>query len=171
MGGVDHLAMAVPGSVAWRIALAVVLVVAILGSACLRPPRGVPATSDLRRLVLCAIGLYGVSALASLNRHPVLAALVASAGIAVASLTAWLSRGRASEDPTDGGFAPEDPTGPEDPTAPEPGGDGPAVDWTAFERAFRDYAQRETSARSDARDGSDASGDAPARRSAPSRYR
>lgn len=105
-------------------------------SACVRAPRrSVPAT-DLRRLVLCALILYAVGGLATLTHHTGLAGLVYGAGISVAALAAWLSRGRDQEDPPGGGR----PPGEEQPP-PEPDG-MPGLDWSTFEREFREWAQR-----------------------------
>jgi hypothetical protein len=127
--------MIVPPSLAWRAALAIVLVAAILLSAfATAPRRAVPAT-ELRRLMLSAIGLYCVGGLASLTHHHVLAGLVYAAGIAICALAAWLSRGTDSEDPP-GGEEPVDERPP-----PEPDG-LPEFDWGAFERSFRAYCER-----------------------------
>jgi hypothetical protein len=124
----------VPLTVAWKAAFAVVLVMAILASACARAPRRAIPAAELRRLVVCAVVLYAVGALASLSHHPGLAGLVFGAGISVAALAAWLSRGRDQEDPPDGGL-PVDQQPP-----PEPDG-VPGVDWARFEREFRQYAR------------------------------
>jgi hypothetical protein len=122
-------------SSAWKLAFAVALVGAILSSACARAPRqSVPAT-ELRRLVLCALGLYAVGGVASLDHHQVLAGLVYGAGIMVAALAAWLSRGRDREDP------PDDKEPADEHPPPEPDG-LPRPDWAAFERDFRAYASR-----------------------------
>jgi hypothetical protein len=124
----------VPPTVAWKLAFAAVLLAAIVASACARAPRrSVPGT-ELRRLVLCAVGLYVVGGLASLTHHPALACLVYGAGISVAALAAWLSRGRDQEDPPDG----DEPVQP--PPPPDPDG-VPRLDWERFEREFRDYAR------------------------------
>jgi hypothetical protein len=122
-------------SSAWRLAFAVALVGAILLSACARAPRQSVPTAELRRLVLCALGLYAIGGVASLEHHQVLAGLVYGAGIMVAALAAWLSRGRDREDPPDG----EEPADEQPP--PEPDG-VPRLDWAAFERDFRAYASR-----------------------------
>jgi len=125
----------VPPTVAWKLAFAAVLLAAILASAWARAPRrSVPGT-ELRRLVLCALGLYAVGGLASLTHHPALAGLVYGAGISVAALAAWLSRGRDQEDPPDG----DEPAQP--PPSPDPDG-VPGLDWERFEREFREYARR-----------------------------
>jgi hypothetical protein len=125
----------VPLTVAWKLAFAAVLLVAIVASACARAPRrSVPAT-ELRRLVLCALALYGVGGLASLTHHPALAGPVYGAGISIAALAAWLSRGRDQEDPPDG----DQPVQP--PPPPDPDG-VPRLDWERFEREFREYARR-----------------------------
>jgi hypothetical protein len=119
----------------WRLALALAFCAAIFTSACVRAPRqSVPGT-ELRRLVLSALMLYAVGALASLTHHELLAGLVYGAGIMVSALAAWLSRGRDQEDPPDGD-QPEDEQPP-----PEPDG-VPRLDWLAFEREFRAYAER-----------------------------
>jgi hypothetical protein len=127
--------MFVPPSIAWKTALAVVLVIAILLSALAAAPRRASQPGELRRLVLSALGLYGVGGLASLTHHPALAGLVYAAGIAICALAAWLSRGTDSEDPP-GGDEPVDERPP-----PEPDG-LPELDWDDFERAFRAYSER-----------------------------
>jgi hypothetical protein len=125
-----------PPTTAWKLAFALVLVAAIATSACARAPRRSADPVELRRLVVCALALYGVGGLASLTHHSVLAGLVYAAGIGVAALAAWLSRGRDQEDPPDGGPDPVD-------EQPPPPPDGvPWWDWERFEREFRDYAGR-----------------------------
>jgi hypothetical protein len=127
----------VPLTVAWKLGFAAVLVAAIFASACMRAPRHSVPAAELRRLVVCSLALYAVGALASLTHHAALAAVVYGAGISVAALAAWLSRGRDQEDPPDDGHAPVDEQPP-----PEPDG-VPRLDWTRFEREFRDYARRQ----------------------------
>jgi hypothetical protein len=122
--------------VTWKLAFAIVLVAAIAASALARAPRRAVAPVELRRLVGCALALYAVGGLATLTHHSVLAGLVYAAGIGVAALAAWLSRGRDQEDPPDGGCEPGD-------EEPPPGLDGvPWPDWERFERDFRNYARR-----------------------------
>jgi hypothetical protein len=112
------------------------LVATILVSACARAPRQSVPTAELRRLVLCALGLYAVAAMASLSHHGVLAGIVYAAGIVIAALAAWLSRGRDQGDPPSDEDEPVDEQPPPDP-------DGvPRLDWAAFERDFHDYASR-----------------------------
>jgi hypothetical protein len=124
-----------PPTLAWKLAFAVVLVAAIATSACARAPRRSADPAELRRLVICALGLYAVGALATLTHHSILAGLVYATGISVAALAAWLSRGRDQEDPPDGGCEPVD-------EQPPPGPDGvPWWDWDRFEREFREYAR------------------------------
>jgi hypothetical protein len=130
-----------PPSLAWKLAFAAVLVAAIAASACARAPRRAADPAELRRLVICALGLYAVGGLATLTHHSVLAAVVYATGISVAALAAWLSRGRDQEDPPDGGSEPVD-------EQPPPRPDGvPWWDWERFEREFRDYAQRRSADR------------------------
>jgi hypothetical protein len=122
--------------VTWKLAFAIVLVAAIAASALARAPRRAVAPVELRRLVGCALALYAVGGLATLTHHSVLAGLVYAAGIGVAALAAWLSRGRDQEDPPDGGSEPVD-------EEPPPGPDGVQwSDWERFERDFRSYARR-----------------------------
>jgi hypothetical protein len=122
--------------VTWKLAFAIVLVAAIAASALARAPRRAVDPVELRRLVGCALALYAVGGLATLTHHSVLAGLVYAAGIGVAALAAWLSRGRDQEDPPDGGSEPVD-------EEPPPGPDGvPWSDWERFERDFRSYARR-----------------------------
>jgi hypothetical protein len=127
----------VPLTVAWKLGFAVLLVVAIFASACARAPRRAVPSTELRRLVICSLILYAVGGLASLTHHPALAAVVYGAGISVAALAAWLSRGRDQEDPPDDGDEPVDEQPP-----PEPDG-VPPFDWARFERDFREYARRQ----------------------------
>jgi hypothetical protein len=125
-----------PPTVAWKLAFALVLVAAIATSACARAPRRSADAVELRRLVACALALYAVGGLATFTHHSALAGLVYAAGIAVAALAAWLSRGRDPEDPPDGGSEPVD-------EEPPPQPDGMLwSDWERFEREFRDYARR-----------------------------
>lgn len=124
----------VPLTVAWKLGSAVVLVVVIVASVCLRAPRRTVPTSELRRLVVCSLGLYVVGAVASVTHHRASAAAAYGAGISVAALAAWLSRGRDQEDPPGGG---DEPVGEQPP--PQPDG-VPRVDWARFEREFREYA-------------------------------
>jgi hypothetical protein len=133
MIGVD---MPLPPSVAWKLLLALVLVGAIVLSACAKAPRRPMPRAELRRLVLAALTLYGVGVFASMTHHPALAGIVYVAGIAACALAAWLSRGSDSEDPPRGGDEPID-------EQPPPSPDGvPQFDWRAFERDFRDYSER-----------------------------
>ncbi len=127
--------MVVPPSDAWKLVLAIVLGGGIFVSAYAHAPRRTVPGSDLRRLVLSALGLYAVGGLASLTHHQILAGLVYAAGISVCALAAWLSRGTDSEDPP-GGDEPVDEQPP-----PEPDG-LPSVDWTALERDFQAYSER-----------------------------
>jgi hypothetical protein len=127
--------MVVSLTIAWKLGLAASLVVAILASACIRAPQRAAGAGELRRLVVCALILYGVGGLASLTHHAALAAVVYGAGITVAALAAWISRGRDQEDPPDGGDQPVDEQPP-----PEPDG-VPPLDWARFEREFREYAR------------------------------
>ncbi len=120
---------------AWRLALAIAFCLAIFLSVCARAPRQSVPGSDLKRLVACALVLYGVGGLASLTHHPVLAGLVYGAGIVVSALAAWLSRGQDHGGPPD-----DDDPGDEEPP-PEPDG-VPRLDWARFEREFRDYSER-----------------------------
>lgn len=126
--------MVVPPSDAWKLVLAVTLAAAIVVSLYARAPKRSVPGSELGRLVLSALGLYAVGGLASLTHHPMLAALVYAAGIAVCALAAWLSRGSDSEDP------PDDKEPVDEQPPPEPDGI-PGFDWTAFEHQFRAYAE------------------------------
>jgi hypothetical protein len=125
--------MVVTLSSLWRIALAVTLGALILVSVCGRAPRRSAPPGELRRLVLCGLGLYVVGGLASLTHHPALGGLVYATGIATCALAAWLSRGQDSEGPPRAD-EPEDGL-PPDPARP------PELDWNAFEREFRRYAR------------------------------
>jgi len=125
-------------TITWKIALALALGAAILVSAYAHAPRRAAPKGDLRRLVLSALLLYAVGAIASLTHHPVLAGVVYAAGIFVCSVALWLSRGSDPEDPPRGGEEPTD-------ERPPPSPDGmPEFDWSEFERAFRDYSERDS---------------------------
>jgi hypothetical protein len=128
--------MPLPSSVAWKLLLAIVLVGAVVLSACAKAPRRPMPRGELRRLVLAAMTLYAVGVFASITHHAMLAGIVYVAGISACALAAWLSRGSDSEDPPRGG---EDPIDEQPP--PEPDG-VPRFDWQAFERDFRAYAER-----------------------------
>jgi hypothetical protein len=125
--------MLVLSTAAWKIALALVLLVVILlGAAARAPQRTLPA-AELRRLVFSALGLYAVGALAWLTHHLALAVFIYAAGIIVAALAAWLSRGIDPDDPPEEQPVDEDP--PHDPHGIE-------IDWGAFERDLRAYSER-----------------------------
>ncbi len=122
---------------AWKLGLAVLLGGAIFIGAYGTAPKRKAPEGDLRRLVLSALVLYAVGALASLSDHPTVAALVYAAGITTCAFALWLSRGRdTGEDPPRGGEEPSDERPP-----PEPDG-MPEFDFAAFERQFREYAER-----------------------------
>jgi hypothetical protein len=128
--------MMVHPSVAWKVVLTIALAAAIFISLYARAPRRAISGTDLRRLVITALGLYAVGGAASLSHHAVLAAVVYAAGIVVCAFAAWLSRGSDSEDPPGG----EEPVDEQPP--PEPDG-LPTFDWATFEREFRAYSDRE----------------------------
>jgi hypothetical protein len=126
--------MIVSGSFAWKGALGIVLLGAIVLSTRGRAPRRALPSGDLKRLVACALGLYAIGAAAWLSHHLLLAVLVYAAGIATAALAAWLSRGDPGEPPAADG----DPGGHEPPRDP----DGARFDWAALERELGVYAPR-----------------------------
>ena len=129
--------MAIAPAQAWKVVLAAVLLIAIFLSACAHAPKQPIARSDLRQLVLSALGLYAVGLLASVTHHGELAGIVYAAGIIVCALAVWLSRG------IDPGDPPDEPDEPVD-EQPPPGPEGlTAFDWAAFERQFRAYSDRD----------------------------
>jgi len=129
--------MFVVPSDAWKIGLAILLGAAIFIGAYGTAPKRKAPNVDLRRLVLSALVLYAVGAAATLSDHPTLAALVYAAGITICAFALWLSRGRdAGEDPPRGGEKPSDER------PPPRGGSLPEFDFAAFERQFREYAER-----------------------------
>jgi hypothetical protein len=129
--------MVVHSADAWKLALALVLAGSIAFSLLARAPRDSLPSAQLHRLLLSALGLYGVGAFAWVTHHRALAAVVCAGGTAVAALAAWFSRGASPDDPPS---QPEDPADPEPPAAP----DGhPEFDWAAFERSFRTYSDRQ----------------------------
>ncbi len=93
------------------------LFAAVLASARARPPHRPLPGSELGRLVLGALALYGAGLAASLSRHPVLAVVMYAGGITVSSLAAWLSRGADSR----GGPPPQSEPA-DEPTPPAPDG-------------------------------------------------
>jgi hypothetical protein len=126
--------MLVSPSLAWKLALAAALVGTIAAGQFARPPGHPAATEELRRLVVCALGLYAVGVLGWLTGHPLLAALVYSTGIAICALASWMSRGD-SEDPPDE----QEPAD----EHPPPGPDGlPEIDWARFDVDRQAYASR-----------------------------
>jgi hypothetical protein len=130
--------MIVPPSDAWKLALAIALGAAILTAAYAAAPKRTAPAGDLRRLVLCALGLYAVGGVASFSGHSTLAAAVYSVGISMCAFALWLSRGTdAGDEPPRGGEEPSDERPP-----PEPDGQ-PEFDFAAFEREFRAYARRD----------------------------
>jgi hypothetical protein len=132
--------MVVPPSDAWKLVLAIALGAAIIIGAYATAPRRAAPLSDLRRLVISALGLYVVGGVASLKHHTTLAAIVYACGIGICALALWLSRGAdPGEDPPRGGDQPPDEWPP-----PEPDG-MPSFDWSAFEREFRSYSERSES--------------------------
>jgi hypothetical protein len=120
----------------WKLVLAIALFGAVIASARARPPRRSVPASELRRLVVGAVALYGVGLAASVTRHILLAVLLYAGGIGVSALAAWLSRGADAP-----GGPPEGDERAEDPRPPTPDG-APSFDWSAFERDFEDYARR-----------------------------
>jgi hypothetical protein len=127
--------MFVPPIDSWKLVLAIALFAGVVASVRVRPPRQAIPASELRRLVLGALALYGVGIAASLSHHIVIAVILYSCGIALSALAAWFSRAntggepRREEEPADG---------------PPPGPDGaPHFDWSRFEREFEDYVRRE----------------------------
>ena len=119
-------------SVVLRIALAGALFAAVVLSACVRGPVRTPPAAELRRMIGSALALDAVGAIALLAGLGTLAAVVSAAGIAVAALAAWLSRGREGREPPGGDDPPHDPP-------PDDEGGGP-VDWDQFERELGEYA-------------------------------
>jgi hypothetical protein len=120
---------------AWKLTLAVLLVLAIFASAYARAPRQAAGRTELTRLVVAAVLLYGLGVFASLTDHPEPAGIIYGVGIGLCAFAAWLSRG---SDP-DGGPGDDDPGD----VHPPPRPDGvPWIDWAEFERAFWNYAER-----------------------------
>jgi hypothetical protein len=129
--------MFVAPTYAWKLALALALVGAILASVYARPPSRSFPGAELRRLVLAALALYAVGLAASLTHHAVLAVILYAAGIIVSTLAAWLSRGTDSGDWPRRGDEPDE-------EQPPPAPDGaPSFDWAAFERELEAWAQRD----------------------------
>jgi len=129
-------AVIIPPSYAWKVVLAIALVAAIFASAYAKAPGRAFPGSDLRRMVLGAIALYGAGLMASLTHHAVVAVIVCAAGNTVFALAVWLSRGSDSGGGPPPGDEPVDEQPPPDP-------DGvPTFDWAAFEREFGAYTGR-----------------------------
>ena len=127
--------MFVPPADSWKLVLAVSLFAAVVASARVKPPRKAVPLSELRRLVVGALALYGVGLAASLSHHTLLAVILYACGISVSALAAWLSRAEAS-----GGPPPDEE--PADERPPDPDG-APHFDWAQFERQLEDYTRRE----------------------------
>lgn len=125
-------------SQSWKLALTILLMLAIFGSVLLRAPRTPVARLELQYLLGAAILLYAIGAVASLSHRAVLAGIVYAFGILVCSLAVWLSRGSNRGRGFEGG---EDGSPVHD---PPPGGDGvPPIDWDAFERELAELSRRE----------------------------
>ena len=122
---------------AWKLLLSVALLLAIAVSVCWAAPEHPVPRRDLHRLVLSGLTLYAVGGLAALAHRETLAGLVFAAGIFTCALAVWLSRGADSEDP------PPDDEPADEPPPPGPRDGVPKLDWDAFERAFRAYAERD----------------------------
>ena len=127
--------MLVPPADSWKLVLAIALFGTVAASAWARPPRRSVPASDLRRLVVGALALYGVGLAASLSHHTVLAVGLYACGIGASALAAWLSRGADSRE-----GPPRDDEPADAPPPPSPDG-APGFDWTRFERDFEDYAR------------------------------
>ncbi|HWD63547.1 MAG TPA: hypothetical protein VG405_00105 [Solirubrobacteraceae bacterium] len=128
----------------WKLILTAGLLVAILGSVCLRAPRRPIARFELRQLVLSAMLLYGIGVVASVVHRGGLAGVLYASGIVVCSVAVWLSRG------FDRGDGPDGPGGSEPPTDEDPstGPDGiPPWDWDAFERERAAWSERNPASR------------------------
>ena len=122
--------------VLWKVALATVLAALIIASASARAPRRRLRWSDLRWLLLGAVALYAVGLIAIAKHLSQAAILLFAAGIAASALAAWLSRG-----PDHGGGPPRGDEPVDEQPPPDPDG-LPAIDWAAFEREVRAYAER-----------------------------
>jgi len=124
----------------WKLLLTLTLLGAMLCSVTVRAPREPIERSDLRRLVVAAVILYGVGTLASLSHHGVLAGTIYASGILVCSLAVWLSRGINRDDGPDGDGNGNGPSGDERPPS---GPDGLLTfDWDEFEREFSSWSDR-----------------------------
>lgn len=122
--------------IAWKLGLTAVLLCGIVLSARARAPRSPVPGGDLRRLAVSSVCLYIVGAVAWVTHHASLAVAVYAAGVATATLAAWLSRADDShEPPGPGELDPSD-------TEPPPDPDGLGFDWAAFERELAAYAER-----------------------------
>jgi uncharacterized membrane protein YfcA len=123
-------------SVLWKLGLAAVLGAVIIASASARAPRTRLTWTDLRWLLLGALALYAVGLIALFKHLSQAAILLFAAGIAASALAAWLSRG------TDHGGGPPRGDEPVDEQPPPDPNGLPAIDWAAFEREVRAYAER-----------------------------
>ncbi len=126
-----------PPSLIWKLALGLVLGGAIFLSILVRAPRRSSPREDLRGMLLGALALYLVGLFASFTHHAVVAAVVYATGIALSAFAAWLSRGSDPRRPR-----PDTDENSPDPPGPDRPGDDPLLDWAAFEREFRAYADR-----------------------------
>jgi hypothetical protein len=118
----------------WKLLLAAALAAGIFASALVKPPRRSVPGSDLRVMLLAALGLYLVGLGASLTHHGAVAAGVYACGVSISALAVWLSRGKDRRDP---------PPGDDPPDTPPSGPDQPIeFDWEAFERELGIYTDR-----------------------------
>lgn len=128
--------MVVPPSYAWKLVLAIALGAAVVASAYAKAPSRPSPRSELRRLVLGALALYGVGLFALLKHQAQLAIVLYAAGVAASALAAWLSRGT---DSGGGGLGGDEPLEEHPPPSPD---DGPSFDWESFERELQAYSSR-----------------------------
>jgi hypothetical protein len=127
-------------SESWKLALTIVLLVAIFGSVVLSAPQERVARRELHRLVGAAILLYFVGGVASISHRGMLSGVVYASGILVCSLAVWLSRGSERDSGPDDG---EDDRPPEDGMPPAAPDGVPPFDWDELERELARLSRRE----------------------------
>jgi hypothetical protein len=120
--------MIVLAKLASTLALAGILVAGLTA----RPPRMPVTPRELISLVLAVVALYLVGAGALFAHRTGLAAVVFAAGLTLAALAIWLSRGGTPPRPAEDGREPE-----VEPPPPAP------FDWSFYEQQLRDQGRPE----------------------------
>ncbi len=111
----------------WKLIPTLLLSGAIVAGLTARPPRTPVTSTELVRLVVAVVGLYGVGAVALLAHRTPLAAVAFGAGLALCALAVWLCRGGTPPPPETDAV----PDVPDVPPAPID------FDWSFYEEQLR----------------------------------